>query len=64
MPSLAQCSDADKKALEAFDKAWSDATANGNRAPLQSILADDFASATLTGTVNKAATIDALRIPG
>ena len=57
-PSLAQCSDADKKALEAFDKAWSEATTSGNRAQLQTILADDFASATLTGTVNKTATID------
>ncbi|MGH8514796.1 MAG: hypothetical protein ACREV8_12820, partial [Gammaproteobacteria bacterium] len=57
-PMLAQCSDADKKALEAFDKAWSEATTSGNRAQLQTILADDFANATLTGTVNKAATID------
>jgi ketosteroid isomerase-like protein len=57
-PMLAQCSDSDKKALEAFDKAWSEATTSGNRAQLQTILADDFASATPTGTVNKAATID------
>jgi len=57
-PALAQCGDADKKALEAFDKAWSEATTSGNRAQLQTILADDFASATITGTVNKAATID------
>ena len=56
--AAAQCSDADKKALEAFDKAWSEATTRGDRAQLQTIIADDFASATLTGTVNKTATID------
>ncbi len=58
LPALAQCSDAEKKALEALDKQWSEATTNGNRAQLLTILADDFASATITGTVNKAATID------
>lgn len=57
-PVIAQCSDADKRALEAFDKAWSEATNKGDRAQLQTILADDFASATLTGTVNRATTID------
>lgn len=54
----AQCSDADKKALEAFDKAWSEATTRGDRAQLQTMFADDYAGATLIGTVSKAAAID------
>ena len=38
-----QCSDADKKALEAFDKAWTAAGANGDKAVLTAIYADDYA---------------------
>ena len=53
-----QCSDADKKALEAFDKAWSEATTRGDRAQLQGFFADDYEGATLTGTVNKTAAIE------
>jgi len=56
--AAAQCSDADKKALEAFDKAWSEATTRGDRAQLLQIFADDYAGATLTGTVNKSTAID------
>ncbi len=56
--AAAQCSDADRKALEAFDKAWSEATTRGDRAQLLQIFADDYAGATLTGTVSKATAID------
>ncbi|HXV86914.1 MAG TPA: nuclear transport factor 2 family protein [Gemmatimonadales bacterium] len=57
-PLYAQCSDADRKALEQFDRAWGDATTRGDRAALQRIIADDFAGAGINGTVGKAATID------
>jgi len=38
----AQCSESDRKALEAFDRAWSDATNRGDRAFLQTAYADDY----------------------
>jgi ketosteroid isomerase-like protein len=38
----AECSEADKKALAAFDGAWSVAGQNGDRAALMNILADDY----------------------
>lgn len=57
-PAAAQCSNAEKQALEAIDHAWSEATSRGDRAQLQSIIADDYEGATITGTVNKATTID------
>ena len=38
----AQCSDADKKALEALDKSWSAAGQNGDKAALSAIYADDY----------------------
>ena len=39
---IAQCSDAEKKALEALDRSWGAATQAGDRAALERILADDF----------------------
>lgn len=39
--AFGQCSEADKKALEAFDRAWGEATRRGDRAALQNILADE-----------------------
>jgi len=41
-PASAQCSDADKRALEAFDRTWGDATTRGDRAALQTTFADDY----------------------
>jgi ketosteroid isomerase-like protein len=38
-----QCSDADKKTLEAFDRAWTVAGTNGDKAALTAIYADDYA---------------------
>lgn len=40
--TFAQCGDADKKALEAFDRAWGNAGENGDRAALMNIYADDY----------------------
>jgi ketosteroid isomerase-like protein len=58
-PAFAQCSDADKKALEAFDRTWGEATTRGDRAALQGIMADDFVGLGPAVTQGKAATIEA-----
>lgn len=58
-PALAQCSDADKQALEAFDRTWGDATTRGDRAALQTIIADDYQGFGPAANQAKAATIDA-----
>ncbi len=58
-PAFAQCSDAEKKALEAFDHAWGDATTSGNRAALQAIYADEYQGLGPAVTLGKAAAIDA-----
>lgn len=57
-PLFAQCSDAEKKRLEDFDKSWSDASTRGDRAQLTAMYADDYMGTTITGAVNKATTID------
>jgi ketosteroid isomerase-like protein len=57
-PAFAQCPDADAKALEAFDRAWSEATNKGDRAALQTIVADNFTNITPTGLTAKAELID------
>jgi ketosteroid isomerase-like protein len=54
-----QCSDAEKAKLQELDKAWSEATNRGDRAQLQAIFADDYAGTMLTGTQDKATTVDA-----
>lgn len=38
----AECSEADKKALEAFDRAWSKTNEDGDRAAMMALYADDF----------------------
>jgi ketosteroid isomerase-like protein len=53
----AECSDADKKALEAFDRAWGEAGEKGDKAALIAILADDYAG--LPGLQNKSQNIEA-----
>jgi len=58
-PALAQCSDADRKALEAFDRSWGEATNRGDRAALQAMLADDYQGLGPAASQTKAATIDA-----
>ncbi len=56
MFAFGQCSDADKKALEAFDLAWETAGQRGDRAYLESTFADDFVA--LPAMTNKTQTID------
>ena len=51
--ALGQCSDADKKALEAFDHGWTDANARGDRAYLEKIYADDYTRTSFTGPAKK-----------
>jgi ketosteroid isomerase-like protein len=41
-PVLAECSDADKKALASFDGAWGKAGQSGDKATLMTIYADDY----------------------
>ena len=58
-PTLfAQCSDADKKNLEAFDRAWGDAAERGDRAALMPIYADDYVDVSPAGPTNKMQSID------
>jgi ketosteroid isomerase-like protein len=59
-PALAQqCTDAERRTLRELDQAWSEATNRGDRAQLEGIFADDFASSDINGSQNKTATIDA-----
>lgn len=54
--AVGQCSDADKNALEALDRAWSVAGQKGDKAALTAIYADDYVG--LPAMLGKAATID------
>jgi ketosteroid isomerase-like protein len=55
--AFGECSDADRKALEAFDRAWGEAGVSGNSAALMTILADDYMS--LQDSQNKTQNIEA-----
>ncbi|MGB7070012.1 MAG: nuclear transport factor 2 family protein [Pyrinomonadaceae bacterium] len=54
--SAAQCSDADKKALEAFDAAWSRAGQNGDKVALMAIYADDYVG--FPGNISKTKAVE------
>lgn len=54
--AFGQCSDMDKKNLEAFDRAWGQAGEKGDQAALMTIYADDYAG--LPGMLNKSKTIE------
>jgi ketosteroid isomerase-like protein len=56
--AFGQCSDADKKKLEEFDRAWGEASMSGDRAALANYLADDFVSVGLSGTQSKSQVLD------
>jgi ketosteroid isomerase-like protein len=58
-PAFAECTAAEKKALETFDHAWGDATNKGDRAAMATFFADDYQGFIATGTQNKAAAIEA-----
>ncbi len=53
---FSECSEADKKALEAFDRAWSESGQKGDRAALTNIYADDYQG--LPGMLNKTVSIE------
>ncbi len=55
--ALGECGDADKKALEAFDRTWGDAGVKGDRNALMAILADDYTG--LPAMQNKIQNIEA-----
>jgi ketosteroid isomerase-like protein len=56
--AFGQCSDADKKKLEDFDRAWGEASVRGDRAFLQNVYADNFMGLGATGALDKAQTIE------
>ncbi|MFN2393903.1 MAG: DUF4440 domain-containing protein, partial [Pyrinomonadaceae bacterium] len=54
--AFGQCSESDKKALEAFDRAWGEAGVKGDRNALMTIYADDYTG--LPEMQNKMQTIE------
>lgn len=57
-PLLADCPAADKKALEAYDRAWGESATNGDRAALEQIYASDYMGIMQGGELNRAETIE------
>jgi len=57
-PLVADCSSADKKALEAYDRSWGDSATKGDRTALEQIYANDYMGMTSGNTLNRADTID------
>lgn len=57
-PLAADCSSADKKALEAYDRSWGDSATKGDRTALEQIYASDYMGMTSGNTLNRADTID------
>jgi ketosteroid isomerase-like protein len=57
--AFGQCSDVDKKKLEAFDRAWGEAGQRGDRAFLQKVFADNYVGLSPAGMLTKAEAIDA-----
>ncbi|HEX9084911.1 MAG TPA: nuclear transport factor 2 family protein [Gemmatimonadaceae bacterium] len=57
--AFGQCSDAQKKELEAFDHAWGDATESGDRAAMAPFFADDYQGFGAAGMQGKATAIEA-----
>lgn len=56
--ALAECTAADKSALEAFDRAWGDSSRAGDRAALQQIYASDYMNMAPGNTQTKTEAID------
>ncbi len=54
--AFGECGDADKKSLEAFDRAWGDAGVKGDRNALMAVYADDYTG--LPAMQNKTQTIE------
>jgi len=57
--ALGQCSETDRKALEAFDHGWTEANARGDRVYLENVYADDYTRTSFTGPANKNEIIEA-----
>ena len=55
--AFGQCSDADKKQLEAFDRAWGEAGDRGDGAFLQNVFSDHYAGLSPSGVLTKAQAI-------
>ncbi len=53
-----QCTEAEKKKLEEFDRAWGDAGQRGDRAFLEKVYTDDFTNVSAAGVQTKAQIID------
>jgi ketosteroid isomerase-like protein len=58
-PAFADCTDAERKALETFDHAWGDATNKGDKVAMSPFFADDYQGFVATGTQNKTAALEA-----
>jgi len=56
-PTFAQCSDAERNALIAFDKAWGEAGTSGDAAFLKDVYADNYMGVNVSGTVDKTTTL-------
>ena len=54
--AFGECSEADRKALEAFDRAWGEAGEKGDRAALMNVYADDYVS--IPQMMNKTLTVE------
>ncbi len=62
--AFGECGDSDKKALEAFDRAWGDAGVKGDRAALMAIYADDYTrcTASFATPITQCGYLDLVRI--
>lgn len=58
LQAYGQCSEADRKKLEEFDRAWGDAAQRGDRTYLETVYADDFVNMSPAGVQTKAQVID------
>jgi ketosteroid isomerase-like protein len=59
-PLVADCSMADKKMLESYDRAWGESVLKGDRAALEQVFASDYMNMTAGNTLNRADTIDGM----
>src|SRR5437868_11070893 len=58
-PAFAQCTDAEKKALETFDHAWGDATNRDDKAAMATFISNEYQGFGAAGTQGKTAAIAA-----
>jgi ketosteroid isomerase-like protein len=56
--AFGQCTDAERKTLEDFDKAWGEAGEKGDRAALANFYADDYMGMSIVGMLSKEQTLD------